>query len=76
MGRPEKIRLGDTLIAHISARRTERVRLIGIDAPEVGACFSNEATTLARATRMGASIALPRSTPAKTLAAVIARLLR
>jgi micrococcal nuclease len=38
---------GDTLIAQIG-RRTERVRLIGIDAPEVGACYCREATTLAK----------------------------
>jgi micrococcal nuclease len=38
---------GDTLIARIG-RRNERVRLIGIDAPEVGACYASEATVTAR----------------------------
>lgn len=39
---------GDTLIARISTRRIERVRLIGIDSPEVGQCFAAAATVSAR----------------------------
>jgi micrococcal nuclease len=39
---------GDTLIAR-AGRRSERVRLIGIDTPEVGACYAIEATRMARA---------------------------
>ncbi len=38
---------GDTLIARVG-RTSERVRLIGIDAPEVGACYSAKATARAR----------------------------
>jgi micrococcal nuclease len=39
---------GDTLIARVSVRRSERVRLIGIDTPEVGRCFAAQATLTAR----------------------------
>jgi len=38
---------GDTLIAKVG-RTKERVRLLGIDAPEVGACYSAQATARAR----------------------------
>jgi micrococcal nuclease len=38
---------GDTLVARIG-RRSERVRLIGINAPEVGRCYASEATAMAR----------------------------
>ena len=38
---------GDTLRARIG-RSTERVRLIGIDAPERGECYSSRATALLR----------------------------
>lgn len=38
---------GDTVVVKIG-QRTERVRLLGIDTPEVGACYSSEATTLAK----------------------------
>jgi endonuclease YncB( thermonuclease family) len=37
----------DTLVARIG-RRSERVRLIGIDSPETGACYAVAATTMAR----------------------------
>jgi micrococcal nuclease len=39
---------GDTLIARVSVRRSERVRLIGIDTPEVGRCYAAQATLTAR----------------------------
>jgi micrococcal nuclease len=38
---------GDTLIARVG-RTSEHVRLIGIDAPEVGVCYSAQATARAR----------------------------
>jgi micrococcal nuclease len=38
---------GDTLIARVG-QTSERVRLIGIDTPEVGACYSAKATARAR----------------------------
>jgi endonuclease YncB( thermonuclease family) len=39
---------GDTLIARVSVRRSERVRLIGIDTPEVDRCYAAQATLTAR----------------------------
>jgi endonuclease YncB( thermonuclease family) len=38
-GKVTRVVDGDTLIVHIG-RRNERVRLIGIDTPEIGSCFS------------------------------------
>jgi micrococcal nuclease len=38
---------GDTLIARVG-RKSERVRLIGIDAPEVGSCYASAASARAR----------------------------
>jgi micrococcal nuclease len=46
-GKVTRIVDGDTLIARVG-RTSERVRLIGIDAPEVGACYSAKATARAR----------------------------
>ncbi len=43
---------GDTLRARIG-RSTERVRLIGIDAPERGECYSTRATALLRVLAQG-----------------------
>ena len=43
---------GDTLRARIG-RSTERVRLIGIDAPERGECYSRRATALLRTFAQG-----------------------
>jgi len=39
---------GDTLDVILASGKKERVRLIGIDAPERGACFSSQATVRAR----------------------------
>lgn len=39
---------GDTLDVRLANGKRERVRLIGIDTPERGACFAAQATTLAR----------------------------
>jgi micrococcal nuclease len=38
---------GDTLVARIG-RRSERVRLVGINSPEVGRCYASQATAMAR----------------------------
>jgi micrococcal nuclease len=46
-GKVTRVVDGDTLIARIG-RRSERVRLIGIDSPEVGQCYAAQATTMAR----------------------------
>src|SRR5437773_3603071 len=45
-GKVTRVVDGDTLIARVN-RRNERVRLIGIDSPEVGACYATEATVAA-----------------------------
>ncbi|MHB1242322.1 MAG: thermonuclease family protein [Gaiellaceae bacterium] len=39
---------GDTLDVRLANGTQERVRLIGVDTPERGACFAAQATTLAR----------------------------
>jgi micrococcal nuclease len=39
---------GDTLSVSLAGGRTERVRLIGIDTPEVGQCLARSATATAR----------------------------
>src|SRR3954452_16023985 len=46
-GKVTRVVDGDTLIVRVG-RRNERVRLIGVDTPEVGACYATEATVLAR----------------------------
>lgn len=48
---------GDTLIARVGSRN-ERVRLIGIDTPEIGACFSQDAKRAARRLAGGRSVRL------------------
>ena len=48
---------GDTLIARIG-RRSERVRLIGIDSPEVGQCYAVQATTMARTLALNRRVTL------------------
>lgn len=52
---------GDTLEVEIDGRE-ERVRLIGIDAPERGACFAAEATTALRELVEGEEVALESDT--------------
>jgi endonuclease YncB( thermonuclease family) len=39
---------GDTLDVRLTSGKTERIRLIGIDTPERGACFTSQATAHAR----------------------------
>jgi micrococcal nuclease len=48
---------GDTLIARIG-RRNNRVRLIGIDTPEVGACYASQATAMARVLALNRRVTL------------------
>jgi micrococcal nuclease len=69
--RVERIVDGDTIVVRIG-RRTERVRLIGIDAPEVakrgepGECFGDDAThILAGLAPPGSTIALERDAEAR-----------
>jgi micrococcal nuclease len=49
---------GDTIDVRIDARRTERVRLIGIDTPEVGDCGAAAATSAATRLASGARVVL------------------
>jgi endonuclease YncB( thermonuclease family) len=42
-GKATRVVDGDTIHVRVG-NRTEKVRLIGIDAPEVGQCFADEAT--------------------------------
>jgi endonuclease YncB( thermonuclease family) len=44
-GRVVRVVDGDTLDVRITGGARERIRLIGIDTPERGACFANEATS-------------------------------
>jgi micrococcal nuclease len=53
-----KIVDGDTLDVRVSALRRERVRLIGIDTPERGACFFSPASTGARRLALGRRVRL------------------
>src|SRR4051812_43370484 len=48
---------GDTLDASVSGKR-QRVRLIGIDTPEVGACYASKATAKARVLALHKSVTL------------------
>jgi micrococcal nuclease len=56
-GKVTRVIDGDTLVARIS-RRNERVRLIGIDTPEIGACFSEEAKRAAQKLAQGRRVRL------------------
>jgi micrococcal nuclease len=56
-GKVTRVVDGDTLIARIG-RRNERVRLIGIDTPEIGACFSQDAKRAAQRVVGGRAIRL------------------
>jgi endonuclease YncB( thermonuclease family) len=56
-GKVTRVVDGDTLIARIGPR-SERVRLIGIDTPEIGACFSQDAKSAAQRLVGGRTIRL------------------
>jgi micrococcal nuclease len=49
---------GDTLGVRLAAGRSERVRLIGIDTPEVGQCLADRATKTARLLAQGRPVTL------------------
>ena len=49
---------GDTIDVRLSSGRRERVRLIGIDTPERGACFSSQASSRARALALNKRVTL------------------
>jgi micrococcal nuclease len=49
---------GDTLDVRLTSGKTERIRLIGIDTPERGACFTSEATARARQLAMSKPVVL------------------
>jgi micrococcal nuclease len=49
---------GDTLDVRLASGRSERVRLIGIDTPERGACFAVKATERARQLALGKPVVL------------------
>ena len=49
---------GDTLDVRLKSGPVERVRLVGIDTPERGACFSAKATAAARALAEGKRVVL------------------
>jgi endonuclease YncB( thermonuclease family) len=49
---------GDTLDVRLTSGKTERIRLIGIDTPERGACFSTQATTRARQLALSKQVVL------------------
>jgi micrococcal nuclease len=49
---------GDTLDVRLTGGRTERVRLIGVDTPELGACWAGEATARARLLAQGKAVSL------------------
>jgi uncharacterized repeat protein (TIGR01451 family) len=49
---------GDTLNVRLNSGRRERIRVLGIDAPERGACYASEATARARALAGGRRIRL------------------
>jgi len=56
-GRVVRVVDGDTLIASVG-RTSKRVRLIGIDAPEIGRCYSASATTYARKVALNGRVRL------------------
>jgi micrococcal nuclease len=49
---------GDTISVRLDSGRRERVRLIGIDTPERGACLAGKARTLARGLATGERVLL------------------
>ena len=49
---------GDTLGVRLAAGSSERVRLIGIDTPEVGECLAAQATSTARRLAQGRPVTL------------------
>ena len=49
---------GDTVQVRLSTGRSERVRLVGIDAPERGACWSAQATAAASRLAAGRPVTL------------------
>ncbi len=49
---------GDTLDVRLTSGKTERIRLIGIDTPERGTCFSSPATARARQLAMSKRVVL------------------
>jgi micrococcal nuclease len=49
---------GDTLDVRLASGKTERVRLIGIDTPERGVCFTSQATARARQLAMSKPVVL------------------
>jgi endonuclease YncB( thermonuclease family) len=49
---------GDTLVARLGSGRSERVRLLGIDTPEVGTCYAAQAAAAARALALGRKVQL------------------
>src|SRR5262245_66165252 len=53
-----RIVYGDTLVARLGSGRSERVRLLGIDTPEVGTCYAAQATATARSLALGKTVRL------------------
>jgi micrococcal nuclease len=49
---------GDTLDVRLTSGKRERVRLIGVDTPEAGACYSSAATAQARRLAQGRRVVL------------------
>ena len=49
---------GDTLDVQLTSGKTERIRLIGIDTPERGACYFSQATARARQLAMSKRVVL------------------
>jgi endonuclease YncB( thermonuclease family) len=49
---------GDTIDVRLMSGKTERVRLIGIDTPESGACWSTQATAATRRLAQGKRVTL------------------
>jgi micrococcal nuclease len=49
---------GDTIDVRLESGKRERIRLIGIDAPELGRCFSAEASGRARGLALGKRVVL------------------
>jgi micrococcal nuclease len=56
-GKVTRVIDGDTLIAR-TGRGSERVRLIGIDSPEVGTCYAANATAMARTLALNRRVTL------------------